>query len=112
MRRGGDHAKLGRTRGVESSRTIGPMAKTDTPATVHVDLAGHTALVTGAASGIGLAIARRLSAAGAAVVMIDRDRARLEEQAVAIGADYVRVDLSDATDVAALNVTADIIVWP
>jgi 3-hydroxybutyrate dehydrogenase len=110
MVRCGDHAELGGIRGVESSRTIGPMEKTDTPATVHVDLAGHTALVTGAASGIGLAIAQRLSAAGAAVVMIDRDRARLEEHAVAIGADYVRVDLSDATDVAALNVTADIIV--
>ena len=81
-----------------------------TPATVHVDLTGHAALVTGAASGIGLACAQRLGAAGASVVMIDRDRVRLEEQAAGIGADYVCIDLSDAAEVAALNVTADIII--
>jgi 3-hydroxybutyrate dehydrogenase len=81
-----------------------------TPATVHVDLTGHTALVTGAASGIGLACAQRLGVAGATVVMIDRDRARLEEQAAGIGADHVCIDLSDAAEVAALNVMADIII--
>jgi NAD(P)-dependent dehydrogenase (short-subunit alcohol dehydrogenase family) len=34
-------------------------------------LADRVALVTGAASGIGLAVARRLAAAGARVVMAD-----------------------------------------
>jgi len=86
------------------------MQTTRPPETVHVDLTGHTALVTGAASGIGLACAQRLSAAGASVVMIDRDRARLEQQAAGIGADCVCADLSDATAVAALDVTADIII--
>ncbi len=86
------------------------MQMTPTTTTVQVDLAGHTALVTGAASGIGLACAQRLGAAGATVVMVDRDRARLEQQAARIGADYVCVDLSDAAEVAALNLTADIIV--
>ena len=39
---------------------------------------GKTIIVTGASSGIGLAAARRLAAAGAAVVMVSRDPARGE----------------------------------
>jgi len=81
-----------------------------TPATVQVDLGGHTALVTGAASGIGLACAERLRAAGADVVMLDRDRARLEQQAAGLGGEAVCVDLADPAAVAALEVTADIII--
>ena len=37
-------------------------------------LEGQVAIVTGAAQGIGLAIARRLARAGAAVAVVDRDR--------------------------------------
>ena len=40
-------------------------------------LAGQVAVVTGAASGIGLASARALHAAGARVVLVDRDAAAL-----------------------------------
>jgi len=36
---------------------------------VEIDLAGHTALVTGSSGGIGAAIALRLAEAGAAVVV-------------------------------------------
>ena len=49
------------------------------------DLTGHKALVTGAAGGIGLAIARRLAALGALVVAADLDGDRLT-RAVADGA--------------------------
>ena len=41
-------------------------------------LSGQVAVVTGAASGIGLASARALVAAGARVVMVDRDEAALK----------------------------------
>jgi NAD(P)-dependent dehydrogenase (short-subunit alcohol dehydrogenase family) len=44
------------------------------------DLAGRRAVVTGAAHGIGLSIARRLAAAGAEVLAVDRDRARLQAE--------------------------------
>ena len=41
------------------------------------NLAGRTALVTGATSGIGLALARGLAEAGASVVVNGRDGARV-----------------------------------
>lgn len=47
------------------------------------DLAGKVAVVTGAASGIGLASARALMGAGATVVMVDRNEAMLNEIVVA-----------------------------
>jgi 3-oxoacyl-[acyl-carrier protein] reductase len=50
-----------------------------------IDLSGKTALVTGGASGIGLAIASQLSAAGACVAINDIDPAAAEEAAARIG---------------------------
>ena len=44
-------------------------------------LAGATTVVTGAASGIGRALADRLAAAGAKVAMLDRDEAALRREA-------------------------------
>ncbi len=49
-----------------------------------IQLAGKTAIVTGAAQGVGLATARALVAAGAYVVMADEDEARLEAEAARI----------------------------
>lgn len=64
---------------------------------------GRRALVTGAASGIGLAIARMLSASGAHVVLSDLDGPRLHEAAAELpGSTALAADLSRRDDVAAL----------
>ena len=51
------------------------------------DLAGKVIAITGAASGIGLACARRYLAGGARVVMIDRDEAALTRFSAEMGPD-------------------------
>jgi NAD(P)-dependent dehydrogenase (short-subunit alcohol dehydrogenase family) len=48
-------------------------------------LAGHNAIVTGAATGIGEAIARRLAAAGAQVAVVDIDGESANRTALSIG---------------------------
>jgi rhamnulose-1-phosphate aldolase/alcohol dehydrogenase len=68
-------------------------------------LATRVALVTGAASGIGRAIAERLAAEGACVVVADLDAARAADVAAGIGPADVAVgvaaDVTDAGQVAA-----------
>jgi hypothetical protein len=65
--------------------------------------AGRIALVTGAAGGIGRAIATRLASEGACVVVADLDHARATDTAATIGstdvAVGVAVDVSDANSV-------------
>ncbi len=66
------------------------------------DLTGQTAIVTGAATGLGEAIARRFAAAGAQVVVADRDLAGAEVVAAALaGAFAVEVDITKAASVQA-----------
>jgi rhamnulose-1-phosphate aldolase/alcohol dehydrogenase len=62
-------------------------------------LAGRIALVTGAASGIGKAIATRLAAEGAAVVIADLDLAKAQEAAAELGNSDVAIGIvANVTD--------------
>lgn len=63
-----------------------------------------TALLTGAAGGMGRAIAKALVAAGHKVVLVDRDDAKLKALAVELGASTtpVALDITDTAKVAAL----------
>jgi len=65
---------------------------------VDTGLAGKTAIVTGAASGIGLACARALASEGAHVLLADRDAASAERGATEIGAgcSSAHVDVTSA----------------
>ena len=51
-----------------------------------MDMAGRAVLITGGAGGLGSAMARRLRAAGAGVVIHDRDTARGASVAAALNA--------------------------
>ncbi|MFJ9594411.1 3-hydroxybutyrate dehydrogenase [Streptomyces virginiae] len=74
------------------------------------DLAGRTALVTGAGSGIGRACATALAAAGAHVHVVDVDAAAAGSVAEAIGGRAHVVDLARSTRVGELPADIDILV--
>ncbi|SIN32027.1 SDR family NAD(P)-dependent oxidoreductase [Micromonospora cremea] len=71
--------------------------------TVHIDLAGRTALVTGSTQGIGAAIAAGLARAGARVAVNGRTAASVQQAAVALrnevpGADVIEIDADVTSD--------------
>ncbi|HZY57634.1 MAG TPA: 3-hydroxybutyrate dehydrogenase, partial [Rubrobacteraceae bacterium] len=80
------------------------------PVTARVDLSGRSALVTGAASGIGRACAERLSRAGALVTVLDLNGDGAREVADGIGGEAMQADLSDYEVLDSLKVEADIVV--
>ena len=65
-------------------------------------LQGKSAIVTGAASGFGAAIAERFASEGAQVVVADLNEAQGQAVAWRIGGRFVRCDVSRAEDVQAL----------
>jgi NAD(P)-dependent dehydrogenase (short-subunit alcohol dehydrogenase family) len=67
-----------------------------------LDMSGKTALVTGAATGIGEGIARVFAAAGAAVVVADRDGAGAQRVAADIDGTAATVDVLDVAAVESL----------
>jgi 3-hydroxybutyrate dehydrogenase len=75
-----------------------------------VQLDGRMALVTGAASGIGEACARRLAAAGAKVTVVDRDGEGAERVAGELGGTPVTADLTDPASLDGVDLAADILV--
>ena len=65
-------------------------------------LQGKAAIVTGGGSGFGEGIVRKFVAEGAQVLIADRDEANAKRVAEATGAGWVRVDVSQRADVAAM----------
>ncbi len=80
------------------------------PHVVRVDLSGRSALVTGGGSGIGRACALRLAAAGAAVLVVDRNVAAAEAVAAEAGGRAEGIDLADPAAVDRLDGSVDIVV--
>lgn len=74
------------------------------------DLAGKRAVVTGAASGIGEAVAIELSRRGANVVVADVDAVSAARVADRVGGEPWTVDLADLDALAQVPVRADILV--
>jgi len=69
-----------------------------------MDINGASAIVTGGASGIGAASARRLAAQGAKVVIADLKAEDGEALAKEIGGAFVAVDVTDTAQIeAAIN---------
>jgi NAD(P)-dependent dehydrogenase (short-subunit alcohol dehydrogenase family) len=76
------------------------------PSTPAGRLDGKVAVITGAASGIGRASARRFAAEGAHVVVADLDKDGGSGLADEIGGLFVRADVTDADDVQAMYAAA------
>jgi len=66
-----------------------------------MEIAGSSAIVTGGASGLGLATARRLAAEGAHVVIIDLPASPGADIAAELGGTFVAADVTDVDQVAA-----------
>lgn len=65
-----------------------------------MELTGASALVTGGASGLGLATARRLAAAGAAVTLVDLPASSGAERAAELGGSFAAADVTSPEQVA------------
>ena len=77
---------------------------------IEIDLTGKKAAVTGAASGIGKAVAESLAAAGAEVTVIDINEEATIEVAKQINGVPLVLDLSDSKKVEQIKLDVDILV--
>jgi len=75
-----------------------------------IDLTGRSALVTGGASGIGLACVQRLAQAGARVMVLDLNGKAAARVADSVGGTSVQADLSDLAFLDALDLEEDILI--
>jgi 3-hydroxybutyrate dehydrogenase len=73
-------------------------------------LEGRSALITGGASGIGAAIARRLAGSGVAVQIVDLDLAGARAVATETGGVAWQLDLSDPAALSGIELEVDILV--
>lgn len=80
------------------------------PATGSLDLQGRRALVTGGASGIGLACAQSLAQAGAEVIIADLNEESAGKAAASLGGQAWSVDLSDTKALEQCSVDTDILI--
>ncbi|MFG6402943.1 SDR family NAD(P)-dependent oxidoreductase [Microbacterium sp. P04] len=71
-----------------------------------MDIAGAGALITGGASGLGLATARRLAASGALVTIVDLPGSAGPATAAELGGRFAPADVTDPDQVAAAVATA------
>ena len=70
------------------------------------DLTGRVALITGATGGIGVAIAKKIKAAGATVVVSGRNVAKMDAE---FGDDYIKIPCDLASDGGAVELIMDTI---
>src|SRR5438034_1594322 len=78
----------------------------DDPMTSETSFDGRLAVVTGAASGIGAALAERLAALGARLILADVDAVRVRSVAERLGAAAQPTDVADPGDMARLAQSA------
>lgn len=74
------------------------------------DLTGKSALITGAASGLGKAMAHALASAGAHVTVADLNGEAAREVANAVGGEVWEVDLSDTDALDGTQINTDILI--
>jgi 3-hydroxybutyrate dehydrogenase len=73
-------------------------------------LQGRSALITGGASGIGAAIARRLAGMGVAVQIADLDLAGAQALAAETGGDAWQLDLGDPAALSGIELEVDVLI--